>query len=358
MCEEPTRSRCDSPPGEAQERGEVGQSTSRASGEGQDPLPKQTPEPVAPSPASSGSSRRYLVPPWLQGRRLDQGLAVLAGVSRRRARALIDAGQLILDLRSTRTLSRTLTTGSVLDLLPPHEGTASPRVLPDIAIAYEDRWLAAVVKPPGMAAAPPRTRAPEELTAGEALALVLSSRAGQRVEVTLVHRLDRPTSGLMLFALHPRATQGLARAWQRGEVEKRYLAVVGGDPGGDPVMLDQPIARDPLTPGRFTASSRGRPARTLVRAVARGSSESLVEARPLTGRSHQLRVHLAAAGWPVLGDTLYGGAPAPRLLLHAWRLDLPHPVTGALLSLEAPVPESFAVHLRRFALALTDFYRA
>lgn len=187
---------------------------------------------------------------------------------------------------------------------------------------------------------------------GEALTLALSARAGRRQEVTLIHRLDRPTSGLMLFALHPRAARGLARLWRAGRVAKRYLAVISGDPGEEPLVLDQAIARDPLTPGRFAPSSRGRPARTAVRTLIRGATQNLVEARPLTGRSHQIRVHLAAAGWPVAGDVLYGGAPAPRLMLHAWRLELPHPVTGEGLSLTAPPPEEFAAQLQRCGLAL------
>lgn len=320
------------------------------------PLGK-TSEPVAPSQSPSQPSRRYLVPPWLEGRRLDQGLAVLAGVSRRRARALIDSGQLCLDSRPTRTLSRALATGNVLDLLPPHAGTTTPPAPPSVEIVFEDGWLVAVAKPAGVAAAAPRTRAPQELTMGEALALALSARAGKRVAPILIHRLDRATSGLMVFALHPRAAQGLAKAWQSGAVFKRYLAVVAGDPGEDAIIIEQPIARDPLTPGRFAQSPRGRPARTTVDALARGASHSLIEARPVTGRSHQIRVHLADSGWPIVGDTLYGGPAGTRLLLHAWRLDLPHPVTGVSLSLTASVPGDFAVHLPRFGLALTESVR-
>ncbi len=156
----------------------------------------------------------------------------------------------------------------------------------------------------------------------------------------------------MLFALHPRAARGLARLWQAGNVVKRYLAAIPGDPGDEPVVLDQPIERDPLTPGRFSPSLRGRPARTAVRTLARGTTHNLVEVRPLTGRSHQIRVHLAAAGWPVAGDILYGGAPAPRLMLHAWRLELPHPITAEGLSPTAPPREDFALQLHHWGLTL------
>ncbi len=294
--------------------------------------------------------RRYVTPPELAGTRLDQGLAELARISRRRARSLIDVGQLCLDARPIRTLSRRLAIGSVLDLLPPYDRTAPPNSLPQIEILFEDRWLAALLKPAGMAAAAPRARRPGELAAGEALAMVLSHRAGRRVEVVLVHRLDRATSGLMLFALHSRAAQGLGRAFQRGEVAKRYLAVVAGYPGPDEVVVDQPVGRDPLTPGRFAVAHGGRPARTIVRSLSRQESYSLVEARPLTGRSHQIRVHLASAGWPIVGDSLYGGASAPRLMLHAWRLDLRHPITGAMLALQAAAPEDWVAHLRRCGL--------
>jgi len=314
------------------------------------PPPRQAP---ADAPTSSFQlPRRYVTPPQLAGARLDQGLAELAKIARRHARRLIDAGQLRLDAKPTRNLSRRLATGSVLDVLPPHDGIAPPASLPPVELVFEDRWLVALVKPAGMTAAAPRRRGAGELTAGEALAMVLSHRAGRRVDVILVHRLDRPTSGLMLFALHPRAAQGLGRAFQRGAVTKRYLAVVTGDPGPAEVVLDQPVGRDPLTPGRFAVARDGRPARTLVRSLWRQEPYSLVEARPLTGRSHQIRVHLASAGWPIVGDTLYGGASAPRLMLHAWRLALPHPVTGAVLSLRAPAPQDWTAHLGRCGLQL------
>lgn len=299
-----------------------------------------------------GPPKRYVVPPTLAGQRLDAGLAVMIGVSRRRARTLIAGGQLCLDGRPIRTLSRRLATGSVLDCLPPHGGTVPPRALPQVEIVYEDRWIVALAKPAGVAAAAPRVRAPEELTAGEALAMVLSARAGRRIEVFPAHRLDRATSGLLLFTRHARATQGLGRAFQRREVSKRYLAVVEGDPGANEVVLNQPIGRDPLTPSRFVTSPRGRAACTIVRPLARRPSASLVEVRPLTGRSHQIRVHLASAGWPILGDSLYGGATAPRLMLHAWRLDLAHPVSGAPLALTAPLPPDYAAHLQRCGLHL------
>lgn len=284
--------------------------------------------------------------------RLDQGLAHLAGIPRRRARALIDAGKVWLDGRPIRTLSRRLATASVLDLLPPHDGAVQPRESPVVDIMYEDRWLVAVAKPSGVVAGNPRNRAKEELTIGEALALALAARAGRRQEVTLIHRLDRPTSGLVVFALHPRAVRGLAGLWLTGHVDKRYLAAIAGDPGEEPLILTQPIARDPLTPNRFAPSPRGRPARTAIRTLVRGTTHTLIEARPFTGRSHQLRVHLAAAGWPIAGDTLYGGPPASRLMLHAWGLEFPHPITGERLSLTAPPPQEFTVQLQRYELTL------
>lgn len=289
--------------------------------------------------------------PWLAGARLDQALAQLAGLPRRRARALIAAGQVALDSLPTRTLSRPVATGSVIELYPPHPGAQPPPSLPLAPVVFADRWLVAAVKPSGVPATAPRVRAPGELTFAESLAMVLSSQAGRRVNPTLLHRLDRATSGLMLFALHPRASRELSRAWQTGGVRKRYLAVVAGTPGDEEVTLDFPVARDPLTSGRFAPAPGGRPARTLVRCLARATTSALVEARPLTGRTHQLRVHLAAAGWPVVGDHLYNGPRAPRLMLHAWRLELTHPITGQPLALTAPLPEDFSLLLEHFELA-------
>jgi 23S rRNA pseudouridine1911/1915/1917 synthase len=291
---------------------------------------------IAPKPGVV----RYVVRPEVAGQRLDQGLAVLAAIPRRRVRALVAGGRLWLNGRATRVLSRQLHLADVLDVVPEGEALAPPPPAPpDLPIVYEDGWLVAADKAAGLTTQPPRRRAPGELTAHERVLLQLAAREGKRVEVMLFHRLDRLTTGVLVFARQRDAARALAKIWSSGAVHKQYLALVRGGPGKGPRRISGAIASDPLVPGRFRVARNGKPAATEVRLLARLAELSLVEVRPLTGRTHQVRVHLAEAGFPVAGDALYGGAGGvPRPFLHAWRLTFPHPRTGVRLRLEAPVP--------------------
>lgn len=261
-------------------------------------------------------------------------------MSRRHARAVIEEGRLWLNASSVRVLSRTVRAGDVIDVIPGDDRLAPPEQAPSpIGIVHEDGWLVAVNKPPGLASQPPRDRRHGELTAPEVLAMQLALRDGHRVDVLLFHRLDRITSGLLVLARHHEAARALTRTWQAGAAEKIYLAVVRGDPGPAPLAMARAIGRDRLTPGRFRTDRSGKSARTEVVRVAASGGLALVTARPLTGRSHQVRVHLAELGFPVAGDRLYGGGSGVvRPFLHAWKLGLPHPRNGARLQLEAPLP--------------------
>ena len=173
-------------------------------------------------------------------------------------------------------------------------------------------------------------------------------------------RLDAETSGILLFSARPEANPALAAAFEGHAVRKTYLALTHGAPAKSTGMIEAPIVRDRDGRYRVTATSdrRGQPARTRYRVLERGATYSLLEITPETGRSHQIRVHLAHAGAPVLGDPLYGPEPvgAPRLCLHASQLELPHPVTGERVTFTAPTPAIFdaagAAWTRRAALAL------
>ena len=261
---------------------------------------------------------------------------------------LIESGRLWLNRASVRVLSRTVQTGDVLDVIPDAEALATPGPLPAaLEIVHEDGWLVAVNKPPGLASQPPRERRPDELTVPETLALQIGWRDGQRADLLLFHRLDRITSGLLVLARNHDAARALTTTWRAGNVEKTYLAVVEGDPGSAPLAIARAIGRDQLSPGRFRADRSGKPARTEVRRLAASDGLALVLARPLTGRSHQVRVHLAELGFPVAGDRLYGtGRRMPRPFLHAWRLALPHPRDASPLRLEAPLPADMQEFLR------------
>jgi 23S rRNA pseudouridine1911/1915/1917 synthase len=286
------------------------------------------------------------VPPELRGGRVDVVLAALTGVSRRGARALLGDGCVWLNGRPLRVLSRPLQTSDVLDVVTTAALPRPPaRPAAGVPVLLEDRWLVVVDKPAGVASQSPRRRVPGETSALESVSLSLSGREGRRVDLLPVHRLDRPTSGVLALARHREAARRLSRAWAAGSVGKLYLAVVWGEVAKLERTITEPVGRDHLTAGRFRVREDGRPAATRIRALATVGSFSLVEAWPLTGRTHQVRVHLASTGAPVVGDSLYGGVPAVRPLLHAWRLTFPHPEDGRATTVEAPIPADLRAFL-------------
>lgn len=159
----------------------------------------------------------------------------------------------------------------------------------------------------------------------------------------IVHRLDLDTSGIMVIALTRRAESGLGRLFQQRRVEKDYVAVVDGRVADDAGEIDLPLAPDwERRPRQKVCAETGRPALTRYRVLARDADRTRLLLTPVTGRSHQLRLHLAAIGHPILGCDLYAPeaalAKAPRLLLHASRLAFPHPVSGAWLERHCPPP--------------------
>ena len=206
-----------------------------------------------------------------------------------------------------------------------------------LRVLHEDRDLVAVDKPSGLFSIPGRDPA----HADSALARVLP----RWPTALVVHRLDLGTSGVLVFALRRKAEAALRAQFQVHTARKRYVARVAGRLDGEGVV-DLPLAADPAAPPLQRVDPAGRPALTRWVALASDGASTLVELFPTTGRTHQLRVHLLELGHPILGDALYAPpevvAAAPRLLLHAQRLELAHPWSGAPLVLEAPVPAEFA----------------
>jgi 23S rRNA pseudouridine1911/1915/1917 synthase len=206
-------------------------------------------------------------------------------------------------------------------------------------LLFADPHLVAIDKPAGIPAQ--ATLTSDRGTLPELAAALLGG------PVTLVHRLDRETSGVTVLARSPEATLALAEAFRAGVPEKTYLALCLRPPSPPQGRIEAAIGRDPRRAGLRTISPGGDAAATRYRTLAIGHA-ALVEARPETGRTHQVRVHLAHLGAPLLGDPKYGGprmvgaVSVPRVMLHAARLELPHPVTGAPLRFEAPVPADFA----------------
>lgn len=208
-----------------------------------------------------------------------------------------------------------------------------------VRIIYEDEALLACDKPAGMLVHGDGTGA---RTLTDAVAEYLAAGGRSEARPQAVQRLDMGTTGLVLFSLD-RATQAeLDRQVAGHDMRKTYLAVVrGAFPGGER-LIDRPIGRDRHDARRMRACrpGQGKPAETRVRRVASAGGRSLLRVELLTGRRHQIRVHLASMGFPIVGDELYGGARnAGGLLLHAWREEVVHPVTGRRLRLETAWPE-------------------
>jgi tRNA pseudouridine32 synthase/23S rRNA pseudouridine746 synthase len=206
-----------------------------------------------------------------------------------------------------------------------------------LCVLFHDGHLLALDKPAGLLSVPGRGQDKQDC---------LSARA-QRAwpDALIVHRLDMATSGVFLMARGPQMQRALSLAFAGRDVQKRYVALVAGRMERDAGEIDLPLTADwPHRPRQMVDAARGKPSRTLWRVLAydAASDTTRVELEPVTGRSHQLRVHLQAIGHPILGDALYA-PPAmqqrtPRLMLHATRLQLAHPATGELLCLASEAP--------------------
>lgn len=223
--------------------------------------------------------------------------------------------------------SDTLSAGHNDRALPvstPHHPPFGP-----IRIIHRDASLLIVEKPAGLLSVPGKSAALADC--------LLSRLAREDSDVRLVHRLDRDTSGVMVFARSAPAQRHLGLQFERRHVTKRYVACVTGKPKQDTGVIDLPLTADwPRRPMQKVCHTSGRPARTRWQVIARTQSGARLALTPETGRSHQLRVHLAEIGHPILGDPLYGsaygGAPAHRLMLHAECLNLRHPEGGTQVS--------------------------
>jgi tRNA pseudouridine32 synthase/23S rRNA pseudouridine746 synthase len=202
-----------------------------------------------------------------------------------------------------------------------------------LVFVYEH--LLVLDKPSGLLAVPGRGADKQDCLAGRARTLW--------PDALVVHRLDMATSGLFLMGRGVAMQRRLSRAFEQREVGKRYVAVVDGAVAGADGAIDLPLAADwPNRPRQKVDAAHGRASLTRWRVLARAGDATRLELEPVTGRSHQLRVHLQAIGHPILGDALYAPpavqARAPRLLLHAARLALAHPATGEPLVFDSAVP--------------------
>ncbi|MGY6537204.1 MAG: RluA family pseudouridine synthase [Pararhodobacter sp.] len=203
-----------------------------------------------------------------------------------------------------------------------------------IPLLHVDDDILVAEKPAGLLSVPGR---------GEDRSDCLIARLRQSFpDILLVHRLDLDTSGVIVFALNAQAQAHLGRQFEARRVSKRYAALVDGHPAETKGRVDLPLIVDwPNRPRQKVCHQTGRPAVTDWRVIKRHEGYSRLQLKPVTGRSHQLRVHMVSLGHPILGDPLYASGAAaqhPRLMLHAETLRLAHPATGALMRFRAPVP--------------------
>lgn len=302
----------------------------------------------------------HKVPPEARGERLDQHLTgAFPGLSRSRLQALIADGQVRVD-GSVAKASRRLKGGEEIALVipPPVEARAVPQSLP-LKVLYEDQDLLVLDKAAGMVVHPAAGNWDGTLVNALLHRVKDLSGVGGELRPGLVHRLDKDTSGCMVVAKREDALATLQAAFKSRQVEKTYLALVHGHPPEKGTFRTL-HGRDPRHRKRFTTRvAEGKPAVTHYRMRERLPGAALMEATLETGRTHQIRVHFADAGHPLLGDALYGGAKrgSPlvreaitllgRQALHAWRLAFAHPRTGEPLRFEADLPEDFRRGLER-----------
>lgn len=208
----------------------------------------------------------------------------------------------------------------------------------ELPVLYEDDDCVVIDKPIGLLTHSKGTFNPEA-TVSTWLRSRMKAMSGERAGI--VHRLDRATSGVMICAKTPEALGWLQKQFSQRKTKKSYAAVIAGTMSEPEAIIDMPIERNPKKPQTFRAGNNGKPATTAYKVVKTDGRHSLLELKPTTGRTHQLRVHLAHLGHPIVGDTLYGGEKADRLFLHAHTLEITLP-NRERKTFEVPVPPEFA----------------
>ena len=273
--------------------------------------------------------------------RLDQilvrRLTDVANVSRTAAQQWIAGGAVDVDGRCARRASQHVGAGAVIDVRLPEDARTRVFAAPEaiaIDVLHEDDWLLAINKPAGLVVHPAYKH-----SSGTLLNALLW-RLGPGARPGIVNRLDRQTSGVLLVARTAEAHAALQREAARGRMRKEYLALVTGRPQVADGTIALPLGRSERDRRLIVVDPAGQPAETRIEVLARGTNTSLLRCELVTGRTHQIRVHLAARGWPIVGDAVYGtpSADLDRHALHAWRISLRHPFTGTPLSFAAPLP--------------------
>lgn len=300
---------------------------------------------------AAGDRRRVPLPEGLDGSRVDAAVSRLFGLSRTAAADLVASGAVSLDGR-TPAKSERVSAGDWIEVTlpaPPARATADPDPVDGLRVVYDDDDIVVVDKPVGVAAHPSPGWSGPTVTGGLEAAGFRISTSGAAERQGVVHRLDVGTTGLMVVAKSERAYSALKDAFRQRTVDKRYLALVQGHPDPSRGTIDAPIARHPTHDYRWAVVSGGRASITHYETVEAFRAASLLEVRLETGRTHQIRVHMAALRHPCVGDLMYGADPTlaarlglDRQWLHAASLAFDHPADGTPVRFHSEPPHDLA----------------
>ncbi len=291
------------------------------------------------------------------GQRADAYLARASGLTRSRIANLMEQGHVLREGKAAKPGERVRAGECFTVQIPPVQALElQPQDL-QLEILYQDAYLAVVNKPRGMVVHPGAGVQDGTMVNGLLYALDHLSGINGAVRPGIVHRLDKDTTGLLLVAKNDQAHQALSQAIQRREVKREYLALVAGNFVEDVGVVDAPIGRDPRERKRMAVVANGRAARTHYRVLHRFGDATLLVCALDTGRTHQIRVHMAYMQHPLLGDPVYGPkkerAHAKGQLLHAFRITFTHPHTGERMCFCAPLPPDYEAVLARRGLRLS-----
>ena len=299
-------------------------------------------------------TRQLPVPEGLAGERADVGIARLLGLSRSAAADLCSAGAVALDGRPIAKSDRLVADSWLEVTLPEPEVQREPEPVEGMRIVFDDDDIVIVDKPVGVAAHPSPGWEGPTVVGGLAAAGYRISTSGAAERQGIVHRLDVGTTGLMVVAKSEPAYSDLKRQFKERSVTKVYRAIAQGHLDPLTGTIDAPIARHPSADYKMAVVSGGRPSVTHYETLEAFPHASLLEIDLETGRTHQIRVHMAAMRHPLVGDTTYGADPTlaqrvglSRPALHAARLEIAHPSTGELVVVESPDPPDFVEALQR-----------
>lgn len=281
--------------------------------------------------------------------RIDAYLSAHTELSRSRIASLMQEGAVCVDGKTAVKPSLKVSVGQKIELTMPEVRpvTIEPQDIP-IDILYQDSDVVIVNKPCGMVVHPAAGNENHTLVNALLYHVHDLSGIGGEMRPGIVHRLDKDTSGLILIAKNDKAHTALSEQFKERSMEKHYRAVAFGNYRDDHGLIDAPIARHPVDRKKMAIVRDGKPSQTEWTVLERLKSATYLDVHLLTGRTHQIRVHMQSIGHPLLGDVIYApniktGVHIPRLMLHAYSLAFTHPATGERMTVTAPIPDQFAL---------------